>query len=242
MFSFFQRKNIVSDIAWLGIDIHSHLLPGIDDGSPNMDQSLIYIRALQELGFEKLICTPHIFEDLYPNNPQTILPVLDEVIKSVNTSGLTVKMDAAAEYMADSSFAAAKGLLTLPGNHILIEMSYLSETPNIDQIIFDLQMEGYQVVLAHPERYFFYHNGLDRFQRFKDIGCLLQLNLLSVTGYYGKGVKEAADYLLKAELYDCAGTDLHHEKHLAVLEKTVRSGKMYDLIGNYYFKNKELFK
>lgn len=242
MFSFFQRKNIVSDLNWLGVDIHSHLLPGIDDGAADMERSVKYIHALQELGFEKLICTPHIFSDLYPNHPGTIFPVLDQVVQEIRKSGFSVKLDAAAEYMADSTFNAHKGLMTLPGNHILIEMSYLAETPNIDQIIFDLQVEGYQVVLAHPERYFFYYKNPGRYQQFKDKGCLLQLNLLSVTGYYGKGVKVVAEQLLKAGLYDCAGTDMHHEKHLAVLDKTVKSGKMYDLIGNYNFMNRELFR
>lgn len=241
MFSFFQRKSIVTDLAWLGVDIHSHLLPGIDDGSESMAHTLAYIRNLQELGFEKLICTPHIFADLYPNSPETIIPVLNEVVQEAAAAGLSVKLDAAAEYMADSSFAAVPDLLTLPGKHILIEMSYLAESPNIDQLIFDLHLQGYKVVLAHPERYLFYHQHFERYQRIKELGCLLQLNLLSVTGYYGKGVKQAADALLKAGLYDCAGTDLHHERHLAVLEKNVRNGKMYELIGQYEFKNKELF-
>ena len=241
MFSFFQRKTIVSDISWLGVDIHSHLLPGIDDGSASMENSVAYIHKLQELGFEKLICTPHIFTDLYPNTPETILPVLDELKGKIKSEGMGVTLDAAAEYMADSSFKAQPGLLTLPGQHILIEMSYLAETPNIDQIIFELHVQGYKVVLAHPERYLFYHKNFERYQRMKELGCLLQLNLLSVTGYYGKGVKAAAEAILKAGLYDCAGTDLHHERHLAVLEKNVQNGKMYELIGNYEFKNKELF-
>jgi protein-tyrosine phosphatase len=241
MFSFFQRKTIVSDISWLGVDIHSHLLPGIDDGSASMENSLAYIHKLQGLGFEKLICTPHIFTDLYPNTPETILPVLDELKVKVKSEGLNVQLDAAAEYMADDSFKAQPGLLTLPGQHILIEMSYLAETPNIDQIIFELHVQGYKVVLAHPERYLFYHKNFEKYKRMKELGCLLQLNLLSVTGYYGKSVKSAAEAILKAGLYDCAATDLHHDRHLAVLEKNVQNGKMYELIGNYEFKNKELF-
>jgi protein-tyrosine phosphatase len=241
MFSFFQRKTIVSDISWLGVDIHSHLLPGIDDGSASMENSLAYIHKLQELGFEKLICTPHIFTDLYPNTPETILPVLHELRAKVKSEGLNVELAAAAEYMADNSFKVEPGLLTLPRQHILIEMSYLAETPNIDQIIFELHVQGYKVVLAHPERYLFYHKNFERYKRLKELGCLLQLNLLSVTGYYGKSVKSAAEAILKAGLYDCAGTDLHHERHLAVLEKNVQNGKMYELIGNYEFKNKELF-
>lgn len=243
MFSFFQKKNIVSDIAWLGVDIHSHLLPGIDDGAKDMEQSLRYIYALQELGFSKLFCTPHIFQDMYPNTPETILPVLSKVTAEVKEAGMSVQIGAAAEYMADASFMAVDDLLTLPEKHILIEMSYLSETPNIDQIIFDLHIKGYKVILAHPERYTFYHGDAGgRFQRFKDMGCLLQLNLLSIVGYYGKHEKNTAEYLLQNNLYDFAGTDLHHDKHLSVLSAAVKSGDLYKRIGDYPFLNKECFK
>lgn len=241
MFSFFQRKNNVSDIEWLGVDIHSHLLPGIDDGSKNMGQSLDYIFQLQELGFTRLFCTPHIYSDVYPNTPETILPVLSTVAAEMQHAGLSVEIGAAAEYMAESNFTAVEGLLTLPGNHILIEMSYLSETPNIDQIIFDLQVNGYKVILAHPERYNFYHRHPERYQRFKEMGCLLQLNLLSVLGYYGKQVKNTAEQLLQGQLYDFAGTDLHHDKHMLVLSSAVKNGILYKKIGNYGFRNKEAF-
>jgi tyrosine-protein phosphatase YwqE len=131
--------------------------------------------------------------------------------------------------------------MCLTGKYILIEMSYLNETPNIDQVIFDLQIKGYKVILAHPERYNFYHSKQSRYHRLKDMGCLYQLNLLSVTGYYGKPVKIAAEYLLNKNLYDLVGTDLHHQQHLKVLEQAVISGKLYQQIGNYPFKNKMIF-
>jgi protein-tyrosine phosphatase len=241
MFSFFQKKNKVSDIEWLGADIHSHLLPGIDDGAKTMEQSLTYIHRLQELGFSKLFCTPHIYSDVYPNSPETILPVLSTVKAKMMASGLTIEIGAAAEYMAESDFIAAPGLLTLPDNHILIEMSYLTETPNIDQIIFDLQVKGYKVILAHPERYNFYHKRTERYQRIKDAGCFMQLNLLSVSGYYGKSVQAMAEYLLQQNLYDFAGTDLHHDKHLSILSEAIENGQLYKKIGQYDFKNKQVF-
>jgi len=225
----------------LGVDIHSHLLPGIDDGAKNMEQSVNYIHELQELGFSKLICTPHIYSDVYPNTPDTILPVLAAVNEKVKEAGLNVKMGAAAEYMAESDFLVTGGLLTLKGDYILIEMSYLVETPNIDEIIFNLQVKGYKVILAHPERYNFYHNRLERYQRIKDSGCALQLNLLSVLGYYGKSVKKMAEYLLENKMYDFAGTDLHHDKHLMTLSAAVKSGDLHQKIGKYCFNNKEMF-
>ncbi|HEY0175232.1 MAG TPA: CpsB/CapC family capsule biosynthesis tyrosine phosphatase [Pedobacter sp.] len=241
MFSFFQKKNIVSDIEWLGVDIHSHLLPGIDDGAKDIDQSLSYISQLQELGFNRLICTPHIYSEVYPNSPETILPVLSNVVTAVKNAGLSIRIDAAAEYMADGTFTVGEGLLVLPGNYILIEMSYLCETPNIDQIVFDLHIKGYKVILAHPERYNFYHKHPERYQRFKDMGCFLQLNLLSVLGYYGKQVKIMAGELLKNKLYDFAGTDLHHDKHIQMLSSAIRNGLLYKKLGSYDFRNKETF-
>lgn len=159
----------------------------------------------------------------------------------MSDAGWNVEMDAAAEYMADGEFEAKEGLLTLPGNHILIEMSYLSETPNIDNIIFDLQIKGYKVILAHPERYSYYHGNKERYQRFKEAGCSLQLNLLAILGYYGKSVKLTAEMLLAEKLYDFTGTDLHHDKHLSVLTASVRDGSLHKKLGMYGFKNQEEF-
>jgi protein-tyrosine phosphatase len=241
MFSIFKRKSSVNNLEWLGVDMHSHLLPGIDDGSPDVETSIYLIQGLKDLGFSKLLCTPHIFPEIHPNTPETISPALAKVELALKSGDFAVDMGAAAEHMIDDSFEVQEGLMCLPGNHILIEMSYLNESPNIEQVIFDLQIEGYKVILAHPERYVFYHNSHQRFHRFKDMGVLFQLNLLAVTGYYGKEVKQAADYLLAKGCYDLAGTDLHHDKHLQVLSKWVLNGDLYRKIGIYPFKNKDLF-
>ena len=241
MFSIFKKKNLVTDIEWLGVDIHSHLLPGIDDGSPDVEESVKLIKGLNELGFSKFICTPHIFNDLYPNTKQTILPALELTKEALKALGVNVDISAAAEYMVDETFEIGEGLMCLPNDHILIEMSYLNESPNIEQVIFDLQLEGYKVIVAHPERYVFYHNSRQRFHRLKDMGVLFQMNLLSIAGYYGKEVKLAAEYLISKDCYDLAGTDLHHDKHLQGLTKFVRDGEMYKKIGKYPFKNGVLF-
>ena len=241
MFSFFKKKLKVYDIEWLGVDLHSHLLPGIDDGSPNAATSVSLIKSLRDLGFKKFICTPHIFTELYPNTPETVFAALDKLEQGVKDANLNVELGAAAEYMVDETFKVTDNLLTLPGNYILIEMSYLNESPNIEQVIFDLQIKGYKVILAHPERYNFYHIDYNRFHRYKDMGVLFQLNLLAVTGYYGKEVKKAANYLLDKGCYDLAATDLHHDKHLQALTDSIMSGFLYEKIGAYPFKNKELF-
>jgi protein-tyrosine phosphatase len=239
--TFFRRQIKVDHIGWLGVDMHNHLLPAIDDGAADAVQSLNLIKGLMNLGFTRLYCTPHVFTEWYPNTAETIYAALAVVKGLLINAGLTVDIHAAAEYMVDETFKAGKGLLCLPGEYVLIEMSYYAELPHIEQLIFELQLMGFSVVLAHPERYSFYHKRPERYRRLKDMGVLFQLNLLSLSGYYGNAVKQCAGYLLKSKSYDLAGTDLHHEYHLQLLQQEVRSGRLYRAIGHYPFKNKELF-
>jgi len=241
MLNFFSKRNKVTDISWLGVDIHSHILPGIDDGSPDVETSTRFVKKMGELGFSYLIATPHIFKELYPNNRQTIAEALASVKANLTQNNVGVQLDAGAEYMLDQDFDLEGDLCSLPHKNILIEMSYMSENPNISQIIFDLQIKNLRPILAHPERYTYYFKDLTRIKRFKEKGCLMQLNLLSILGYYGKDVKILAEMLLKENLYDLAGTDLHHDKHLHALSQGIESGKLYDEIGKYEFKNKEIF-
>jgi len=239
MFSIFKKKTLVKDLNWMGIDIHSHLLPGIDDGSPDVVTSVTYIKALMELGLKKFHCTPHILRDYYPNTPETIHAALENLKQGLKDANLDVEVTGAAEHMMDDTFRVEDNLLCLPGKHILVEMSYLSETPNVEQIIFDLQIKGYKVILAHPERYTFYHKDHSKYHRLKDMGVLFQLNMLSIVGYYGKEVKFMAEYLLDRQCYNLIGTDLHHKKHLQVLTHAVETGKLYQRLENYPFINKE---
>lgn len=242
MFSFFKAKPpLVTDLNWLEVDLHSHLLPGLDDGAADVQTSIFLIKALHELGINKFICTPHVYQELYPNTAETIATALSQLKTALEQENIQVKLSAAAEYMVDHDFEVQPKLLCLADQFLLIEMSYLNETPNIEQVIFDLQIKGYKVVLAHPERYNFYHKTLHRYQRFKEMGVLFQLNLLAVTGYYGNEVKKTAEHLLAANYYDLAATDLHHDKHLEALMNYTKSGRLYQKIGQYPFKNKELF-
>ncbi len=223
MFGIFKKKNASKselrvDYGFIGTDMHSHLLPGIDDGSPDAETSVQYIRKMMDLGFKKFIATPHIYPDLYPNTPDTITIALERLKHQLQLSGVEVEISAAAEYFIDDLFAERlankEKLLTLHGNHVLIEMSFLSPPPDLKENIFNLIVNGYQPVLAHPERYNFYHSKKEIYHRFKDQGCMLQVNLLSFSGYYGRSVQEAAQYLVQEKLVDYIGTDLHHTRHL----------------------------
>lgn len=244
IFHFFKKYPKNDNLEWLEVDMHSHLLPGIDDGSPNVATSVGYIKQLSELGLNKFICTPHIFKEVYPNNTQTILPVLAQTKAVLKAENVNVEIAAAAEYMMDIDFLEilkTEKLLTLPNNYVLIEMSYAAKNNQIAQYIFELNVKGYKPILAHPERYNYYHASYNEYKRFKDLGCLLQLNILSLAGYYGKEVKTTALKLVKDNLIDLVGTDLHHQKHLDALTNFTRNGQFYSLLRNIDLQNKNLF-
>ena len=225
MFNLFKKKNSFSDATSLlpvATDIHSHILPGIDDGAPNLENSLHLIKGLHALGIRKSIATPHIIGDLYRNTPETINAALDKVKQGCIDAGIDMDISAAAEYMLDDHFMELlqkqSPLLTIHKNILLTEITYTVETANLDEIAFNIITQGYQPILAHPERYFFYHDDYDAYYRLRELGFLLQVNLLSLTGYYGKGVAKAAKFILKKELAHLVGTDLHHGRHLAALQ------------------------
>ncbi|WP_242692095.1 tyrosine-protein phosphatase [Aridibaculum aurantiacum] len=226
--------------------MHSHLLPGLDDGVKEMETSIAYIRQLHELGYSKLICTPHILSDIYPNSRQTILPKLYALREELAKANIPVKVEAAAEYMMDHEFAELverskkEDLLTISNQYILVEMSYLAASPHVEQIIFNLRMLGLQPILAHPERYNYYHHNFEQYERFKELGCKLQLNLLSLSGGYGPHVKKTGEKLLKNGLIDFVGTDMHHEMHMKMLQKLASTKDFYELMEGHEMLNKRL--
>lgn len=250
MFSFFNKninkgkgKGFSDKLRFLGVDMHNHILPGIDDGCKNTDESLILLRGLEKIGFEKFICTPHIMEGIYPNNRNTIYAARDLLNDHLQQSQFLLSVGASAEYMIDEGFMEILNqgqICVMPGGYVLVEMSYLSESNELFQIIFDIQKRGYKPILAHPERYSFYHGRKEIFKRIKDAGCMLQLNLLSVSSYYGKDVKSAARQLMKEGMYDFVGTDMHHLKHLRALEKVVEFYPVEEMLKSCPLKNLSL--
>lgn len=217
MFFFSKPKTTLASLIPDGYtDIHSHLLPGIDDGAKTPDDSLLLINELRGYGFSQFITTPHILTGVWNNTPQIIhdAHTIAQAHLAINNAGITLQP--AAEYLMDDSFVnifKQGPLLTLKDNIVLVEMSYLNAPINLYDIIYELQLAGYKPLLAHPERYLFYHNRFDEYTKLKKAGCDFQLNLLSVTGYYGKGVLETAVKLLDGGLITYTGSDVHHTKH-----------------------------
>lgn len=224
MFSLFKNKRPAqTDSKYFPIktDIHSHILPGIDDGSPDLETSIQLIKGLMEVGVTQSIATPHIIGDLYRNNPQTINASLKLLQDELKKQKINFKVSAAAEYMLDSYFfellAGEEKLLTLKDKIILTEFSYASIPEDPGKMSFAIIMEGYKPILAHPERYPYYYGNYKQFHRLADLGFLLQVNLLSLTGYYGKEAAKVANYIIKNDLASYVGTDMHHVRHLGML-------------------------
>ncbi|HMO60599.1 MAG TPA: histidinol phosphatase [Ferruginibacter sp.] len=225
MFGLFKKKVVglgADAVLPVSTDIHSHILPGIDDGSPDLVTSLTLIKGLHKLGIRRTVATPHIIGDLYRNTAETIMPALDMLKTACADEGIDIEISAAAEYMLDDYFIkllrSDVPLLCVHKKFLLIEQSYAAATSNLNEISFELISQGYQPIMAHPERYFFYHNKYEAYTHLKDMGFLLQVNLLSLTGYYGKSVARAAKYIFDNNLADFVATDLHHLRHLAALQ------------------------
>ncbi|HEX6915453.1 MAG TPA: CpsB/CapC family capsule biosynthesis tyrosine phosphatase [Chitinophagaceae bacterium] len=241
----FGSKTTVPDLSFLGADMHSHLLPGLDDGLQQMEDTLHFMRRLRQMGYRKLICTPHILSDMYPNSPETILPRLAQVRQAVADAGMDMEVEAAAEYMIDLEFenliASGKPLLSFGSrNYILIEMSYVAASPNVEKVIFELQMRNLKPVFAHPERYTYYHGRFKEYERLAELGCLLQVNMLSLSGYYGKEVKRMGELLFKKNMVQFLGTDMHHQRHLQMLQQLVVKKEFISMAANAELLNNTL--
>ncbi|WP_165732984.1 tyrosine-protein phosphatase [Polaribacter sp. 20A6] len=222
---FFKKKEIplINFFPDGFVDIHSHLLPGIDDGAKNIETSIALITKMRSYGIKNIITTPHVLGDLYQNSSDTIKDKLREVQAALQRKNITdISINAAAEYMMDEQFSELlekNDILTIKDNYVLVEMSYFSAPINLYEILFEIQVKGYKPVLAHPERYSFLHNDFNHYYKLKKAGCLFQLNLLSLTEQYGKGVQKVSEKILKENLYDFVGTDTHHNNHLELLKK-----------------------
>ncbi|MDE3214064.1 MAG: histidinol phosphatase [Bacteroidota bacterium] len=246
MFNFFKKEVKTAglyDFKNIRQDIHNHLLPGIDDGSPDIKTSIALIKQLKEAGFSKFICTPHIISDLYRNTPQTIESALANLEGACLVYDVDVQLSAAAEYMMDDYFMELlrkkTPLLTLTGNFVLTELSYAMAPSNLEKIAFELVTSNYQPIMAHPERYHYYHKKPEAYSRMKELGFKLQVNLLSLTGYYGKPAAQAARYLFEQGLVDFVGTDLHHQKHLDTLLADSSRKIFFEVLGDRVFNTFE---
>jgi len=223
MFSIFKKRQPVGPVDFSGLktDMHSHLLPGIDDGSPNPATSIELIKGLQDLGYQKFITTPHVLLGMYENDAQSIGEAYKRLQEEIHEQKIKVDISPAAEYFLDDHFEnllnSNTPFLSFKDNLVLVEFSFMAISANYKKLLFNLQIKGYRPILAHPERYVYLTRNMDIFDELKSAGCLFQVNLLSLAGAYGKPTLELAHTLIKKDYVDLLGTDLHHSRHLDAL-------------------------
>lgn len=241
----FKKKEILSnltDLSGLGVDLHSHLIPGIDDGAKTMEESLILIKGLADLGYRKIITSPHIMSGGYNNTPEIILNGRDMVRQALKEAGIDVAFDAWAEYYLDETIMPKiekRNLLTMGDNYVLVELSYLMKSFSTTSYFYNLISNGYKVVLAHPERYpYYYSDDLDEYKMLKDQGVYFQLNISSLTGTYGDGARSTAQKLIDSDMIDFVATDLHNMRHLNYIRQAVRLPYVEKVIGYDKLLNK----
>jgi tyrosine-protein phosphatase YwqE len=238
-----QPKLPPIQLSVFGTDFHSHLIPGIDDGAPDMEASITMIKRFKELGYKKIITTPHVMCDFYKNTPEIILKGLDDVRNELARQNIDIETEAAAEYNLDDGLGKLikdKNLLTFGDNYVLFELPFLNEPRNLQETIFELQTSGYKPILAHPERYSYWHDNFEIYEELQAKGVLLQLNLLSLTGHYSPQVKKIAEKLVEANLIDGVGTDCHRIEHLMTIESILDSKYIHQLANKEDLLNKIL--
>ncbi len=227
------RLKVPVDLSVLGCDMHSHFIPGIDDGAKTMEDSVQLITEMHQLGYRKVITSPHIMSDFYRNTPEIILGGLELVRAALKAAAVPIRVEAAAEYYLDYDLERKldeEKLLTFGDNYVLFEVSFLNAPENLFHVIFKMQTLGYKPVLAHPERYNFWHTDFSKYENLVEKGVKLQLNLNSLTGYYSMATKKIAEQMIDRNMISFLGTDCHHMGHVNLLKNVVYEQHLQKLI------------
>jgi protein-tyrosine phosphatase len=242
MFGIFKKrefkKHITFDYSSLMVDMHSHVLPGIDDGAQTPQESIALIKRMMALGIKKIIATPHIMADYYKNTAETINAALAILKAELKKEEMDIVVEAAAEHYFDETFEERVDdhkLMTMGDNYVLFEFSFISQPPNAIPVIQKLKQLGYKPILAHPERYTYMD--VEQFRNIREWGASLQLNTISLTGYYGKDVKKLAESLVDQQLVDFISSDMHHVRHAEAFKDALRTPYLEKLMFDYPLKN-----
>ncbi|AQG81390.1 tyrosine-protein phosphatase [Spirosoma montaniterrae] len=225
--AFVPAKSDIKDPCFWRVDIHSHLLPGVDDGVSTTEQAVACLTQLSQWGIRKVITTPHVSRDWHPNESfvlrggqQLLQNLADE-----HELGLTIEV--AAEYLLDEFFIEllnAGDLLTFGRErYLLFELGWAAAPRQLDDILFRMQARGYKPVLAHPERYLYYYNALPALAQLRANGCLFQLNWGSLTRRYGERVQTQANMFLRHNWVDFFGSDMHRSGDITTMNSLFTS-------------------
>ncbi|MDR1006168.1 MAG: hypothetical protein LBL74_04815 [Bacteroidales bacterium] len=230
-----NKTPVLSDFSALHTDIHSHLIPGIDDGSQDMETSIVLLRELQNLGYKKVITTPHIKNEIYPNDVDNLESLADNLRKEAQNEGLEIEIEVGAEHLVDEDMH--KRILegkfkTFGDNYLLLELPFIYAPMGFEEDLFELQCRNYKIILAHPERYIYWEYDKEKFVELKDRGILFQANINSFTGYYGRKEYELVKWFANNNMIELLGTDTHGLRHIDNIRKALSSPLLAALISS----------
>ncbi|MCT4559964.1 MAG: histidinol phosphatase [Crocinitomicaceae bacterium] len=239
---FGKKKQEPFNFGSLHTDMHSHLIPGIDDGSKDMDDTLRMIEKFMEMGYKRIITTPHIKTGSFDNTSEIIKKGEEDVKNELAKRNIDLDFQAAAEYFFDYTFLekVEKGdLLTFGQNHILVEYAFGQPPMGAEDMFFQLQMKGYNPILAHFERYVYYHGSVAKAEELRNRNIKIQMNIGSVIGHYGPLVQKQAEKMLKAGVVDYLASDCHRMEHLTLFEAK-NQDPLFALVGQQKWLNNRL--
>ncbi len=233
----FGEKNESESTLSLGYttELHNHLIPTIDDGVKTFDESLEVINALCQLGIKRIITTPHIKSDIFPNTEEKIISAAEE-FKMQLAQHSKIQLEASAEYFLDEKFVqkiqSEKKLLSFGEGHILFETSHVFQSPFFGEVVFLLKSQGYVPIFAHPERYQYTFADFSMLEKMYESGVYFQMNINSLGGYYGKEPQKNAERLVESGMVDFVGTDAHGMRHITILEKSIQTKSYQKLLAS----------
>ena len=228
----------------LGTDMHCHLVPQVDDGSKCKEESIECLNTLKAVGFNKVIITPHFQYPRFNNDEDDIKRRYEELKKHAAEEGVEIEMGGiAGEYRIDSGFAKRLDnprFLQIANQYVLVEFSLHQQMMGCDEFIFDMQMKGYEIILAHPERYPYLNIDGARIEQLRNQGVLFQVNVLSLGGFYGDDARRKAYSLIDRGWVELLGTDTHNTLYAQALMDITHDRKVEKVLEKHEFMNIKL--
>jgi len=226
------------------IDLHSHIIYSVDDGSRSLEESIAILKEAYRKGITDMVATPHYMKGAMTSTPQVVDEKLKVIRERLIEENIDLNLYSGHEVYVDASIfedLENDRINTIQGTgYLLIELPLSQELNNLENLIFELQIKGYSVILAHPERYHFVQQDIHVLDDLVNGGLLLQLNISSLIGRYGEASQKTAKELLRASMIHVLGTDVHHEdsynlgieESIEVIQKLVTKEMYEDLLEN----------
>ena len=227
-------------------DVHSHILFGIDDGSRTISESVELLKKLKSVGFNNVILTPHfILDSTYNSNYESNIKIYNELKERLISENIDINIYLGNEIFIDKNVPTLleKNIITsLNGTkYVLVEFPMHNKLLNIEDILYEIRSKGYEVVIAHPERYDAFKEDYSIVDTLREDGFLFQSNYSSILGYYGKDSIKLLKYMLKRHYIDFLGTDIHRIEKTYVIDSFKKIEKhIIKVTGSEYYNKIQL--